>query len=106
MRLTFSRTSDNGRKISGMQNQPEIRYVKEDPAALAAIMEEYDCWLFFFPLYVNAMPGIVMRLFEHLHPNEGRKVGYFIQYGFEEAFQSKWLCAVLKNFNRRMGYHE
>lgn len=29
-----------------------------------------------------------------------------VQSGFEEAFQSDWLCAVLKNFNRRMGYHD
>lgn len=67
-------------------------------------MEAYDHWLFFFPLYVNAMPGILKRLFEHLKPDEEKKAGYFIQSGFEEAFQSDWLCAILKNFNRRMGY--
>lgn len=93
------------RFIKGMHHQPEIRYaVEENPAVLAADMDGYDHWLFFFPLYVNAMPGILKKLFEHLNPSEERKVGYFIQSGFEEAFQSDWLCAILKNFNRRMGY--
>jgi len=107
--------SPNGRKgnseifcrkfINGMQSQPEIHYVaEEDPAALAAYMDDFDHWLFFFPLYVNAMPGILKRLFEHLNPSEEKKVGYVIQSGFEEAFQSDWLCTILKNFNRRMGY--
>ncbi len=95
------------RFIMGMPNQPEVRYVaEEDPVELAAVMNEYDHWLFFFPLYVNAMPGILKRLFEHLNPHEEKKVGYFIQSGFEEAFQSDWLCTILKNFNRRMGYED
>ncbi len=93
--------------IKGMQNQPEIRYVvKEDPAALASYMNDFDNWLFFLPLYVNAMPGILKRLFEHLSPSTEKSVGYFIQSGFEEAFQSDWLCTILKNFNRRMGYQD
>lgn len=107
--------SPNGRKgnseifcrrfVKGMHNPPEIRYVaEEDPAALAAEMEGYDHWLFFLPLYVNAMPGILKRLMEHLQPSAEKKVGYWIQSGFEEAFQSDWLCAIFQNFNRRMGY--
>ena len=93
--------------MEGMQTPPEIRYVAEEEAAdLAAYMEGFDHWLFFFPLYVNAMPGIVKRLFEHMRPNPEKHVGYFIQSGFEEAFQSDWLLPILKNFNRRMGYQD
>lgn len=117
MKTLIINGSPNGRKgnseiccrrfIKAMKDQPEIRYVtEEDPAALAAAMKEYDCWLFFFPLYVNAMPGILKQLFEHLEPSEEKKAGYFVQSGFEEAFQSDWLCDVLKNFNRRMGYDD
>lgn len=115
MKTLIINGSPNGKKgnseilcrrfIQGMESQPEVRYVaEEDPAALAAEMDAYDHWLFFFPLYVNAMPGILKRLFEHLKPGEAKMVGYFIQSGFDEAFQSDWLCAILKNFNRRMGY--
>jgi multimeric flavodoxin WrbA len=94
------------RKFSaGMKSQPEVRYVvDEDPEALAAYMDRFDRWLFFFPLYVNAMPGIVMRLFEHMHANPDKQVGFFVQSGFEESAQSDYLCAILKNFIRRMGY--
>lgn len=115
MKTILINGSPNGRKgnseifcrkfIQSMANPPEIRYaVEEDPGKLAADLNAYDHWLFFFPLYVNAMPGILKRLFEHLQPSEEKKVGYFIQSGFEEAFQSDWLCELLKNFNRRMGY--
>lgn len=115
MKTLIINGSPNGRKgnseifcrrfIQGMHEQPEIRYAaEEDPAALAACMEAYDHWLFFFPLYVNAMPGILKRLMEHLNPDAEKKVGYFIQSGFEEAFQSDWLCTILRNFNCRMGY--
>jgi len=107
--------SPNGRKgntevicqqfINGMETPTEMRYVAEDDVAiLATYMESFDCILFFFPLYVNAMPGIVKRLFEHMRPDENKSVGYFIQSGFEEAFQSDWLLAILRNFNIRMGY--
>lgn len=117
MKTLIINGSPNGRKgnseiccrrfMKGLQHQPDVRYVsEEDPAALAAAMNGYDHWLFFFPLYVNAMPGILKRLFEHLNPSEEKKVGYFIQSGFDEAFQSDWLCTILKNFNRRMGYHD
>lgn len=115
MKTIIINGSPNGRKgnteifcrqfIQGMNNQLEIRYAsEEDPAVLAADMEGFDHWLFFFPLYVNAMPGILKQLFEHLNPSDEKKVGYVIQSGFEEAFQSDWLCAILRNFNRRMGY--
>jgi putative NADPH-quinone reductase len=93
--------------IKGMQTPPELRYViGEDAAALAADMDRFDHWLFFFPLYANAMPGIVKRLFEHMQPNQEKGIGYFIQSGFEEAAQSDYLRAVLKNFNRRMRYRD
>ena len=117
MKTLIINGSPNGRKgnseilcrrfIMEMQTKPEIRYVvEEDPAALAAYMDGFDCWLFFFPLYVNAMPGIVKRLFEHMRPNQEKGAGYFVQSGFDEAAHSDYLRAILKNFNRRMGYRD
>ncbi|MDR2687777.1 MAG: NAD(P)H-dependent oxidoreductase [Oscillospiraceae bacterium] len=117
MRTLIVNGSPNGRKgnteilcrrfAAGMKTPPEIRYVaEENAAALAAGMDSFDCWLFFFPLYVNAMPGIVKRLFEQLRPDEGKSVGYFVQSGFDEAAHSDYLCALLRNFNRRMGYRD
>jgi multimeric flavodoxin WrbA len=117
MKTLIINGSPNGRKgnteimcrrfMMGMQTKPEIRYVaEEDAAALAAYMNDFDNWLFFFPLYVNAMPGIVKRLFEHMQPRQSISTGYFVQSGFEETAQSDYLCALLKNFNKRMGYQD
>ena len=117
MKILIINGSPNGRKgnseiicrkfAEGMQNQPEIRYVvEEDAAALADYMDGFDSWLFFFPLYVNAMPGIVKRLFEQMRPNQKKGAGYFVQSGFEEAAQSDYLRPILKNFNKRKGYQE
>ncbi len=93
--------------MKGMQTMPEVRYVvEEDAITLANDMQNFDNWLFFFPLYFNAMPGIVKRLFEQLQPDTNRAVGYFVQSGFEEAAQSDYLSAILKNFNKRMGYRD
>ena len=115
MKTLIINGSPNGKKgnteilsqmfIEGMESKPEIRYVStEDPTELAAYMNEFDRWLFFFPLYVNTMPGIVKRLFEHMTKDTSKSIGFFVQSGFEEAFQSDWLAAVLKNFIKRMGY--
>ena len=117
MKTLIINGSPNGRKgnteilcrrfVKGMQTQPEIRYVtEEDAATLAACMDEFDRWLFFFPMYVNAMPGIVKRLFEHMKPKPEKGVGYFVQYGFEEAAQSDYLRRILMNFTRRMDYQD
>ena len=93
--------------IKGMQVPAEVIYVTEDNAsAIAEYMRGFTHWLFFFPLYVNAMPGIVKRLFEQLQPDAERAVGYFIQSGFEEAAQSDYLIDILKYFNQRMGYQD
>ena len=117
MKTLIINGSPNGRKgnseilcrrfIGGMRDQPEVRHVvEEDAAALAAYMEGFDRWLFFFPLYVNAMPGIVKRLFEHMPPSREKGVGYFVQSGFDEAAHSDYLRVILENFNRRMGYQD
>lgn len=91
----------------GMQDMPEVRYIaEEDAIALAHDMQGFDQWLFFFPLYVNAMPGIVKRLFEQLQPDQTKAVGYFVQSGFEEAAQSDYLADILENFTKRMGYRD
>jgi len=93
--------------VKGMSAQLEIRYAaEEDPRVLADYMDEFDSWLFFFPLYTNAMPGILKRLFEYMRPDQKKSAGYFVQSGFEEAAQSDYLCAILRNLNKRMGYQD
>ena len=117
MKTLIINGSPNGRKgntevfcqkfAAGMKTAPEVRRVAEEEAAgLAAYMEDFDHWLFFFPMYVNAMPGIVKKLFEQMQPGQEKGIGYFVQYGFAEAAQSDYLRTILKNFTARMGYRD
>ena len=39
-----------------------------------------------------------------MRPDSEKHVGYFVQFGFEEAAQSDYVRPILNNFNKRMGY--
>ena len=93
--------------LRGMKRPGPVRCIaREDPAALAAELEDYDSILIVMPLYVHAMPGIVMKLFEHLKParHSGCSMGFLVQSGFLEAAQSRFLEQYLAAFTNRMGY--
>ncbi len=60
--------------------------------------------LFIFPLYTDAMPGIVKEFFEkiYLEPKiEAQKVGYIVQSGFPEAKHSVYLEKYLERFTQK-----
>lgn len=61
--------------------------------------------LFVFPLYVHAMPGLVMKFFEQLKPVDQKEVhiAYFIQSGFPETSQSYYLRPYLELLTDRLG---
>ncbi len=59
-----------------------------------------------FPLYVHAMPGIVMTWLEMLEPvDPGRnvKLGFIVQGGLPEARQSRFVEAFLERLPARLG---
>lgn len=60
-----------------------------------AAMNEHDRWLFLFPLYVNAMPGILKRLFEHLNTDGTRRAGYFCSPAY---FINKMACLARRAY--------
>lgn len=55
---------------------------------------------FVMPLYVHAMPGIVMKFFEKIEPSKtgACQLSFFVQSGFTEGFQSHYLRAWLSRF--------
>jgi len=63
--------------------------------------------LFIFPLYTDAMPGIVKEFFEkiYLEPKvKDRKIGYIVQSGFPESKHSVFLEKYLEKFTtKRLG---
>lgn len=68
-------------------------------------MDNYDTHIFVLPLYVHAMPSIVMSIIEKLDEEKlkGKNIGFVIQSGFPEASQSYYLRAYFGLLSIRLG---
>lgn len=66
--------------------------------------KEYDNHLFIMPLYVHAMPSIVMRFIEKLTSsiNPNHSIAFIIQSGFPESSQSYYLRAYFGLLAKRL----
>jgi NAD(P)H-dependent FMN reductase len=62
-----------------------------------------DVILIAFPLYTDAMPGIVKLFFEKMPSLSGKKLGYMIQSGFPESIHCFYLEKYLEVFTRKLG---
>ena len=56
--------------------------------------------IFIFPLYTDAMPGMVKEFFEEAeeYNSENKKIGFIVHSGFPEAIHSECLAEYLKRF--------
>jgi len=63
--------------------------------------------LLVFPLYTDAMPGIVKHFIEALEPECGRggnpSLGFIIQSGFPEPIHSSYVARYMEKCARRLG---
>lgn len=68
-------------------------------------MDKYDTHIFVLPLYVHAMPSIVMKLIERIDQEKlkGKNIGFIVQSGFPEASQSYYLRAYFGLLSTRLG---
>ena len=59
-----------------------------------------------FPLYTDAMPGLVKEFIESLQPDVGRdnnpKMAFLVQSGFPEAYHSRFVERYLEKLARRL----
>jgi len=92
--------------MEGAGQHYPVGYVAKEPAEdLAKTLAQADTLLVFMPLYVHAMPGIVMKLFERMAPAKaGQRIGFVVQAGFMEGAQARFLVRYLNAFAERMGY--
>ena len=91
----------------GMKEPCEISYAaKEDSLQLAQYMKQFDTVIVAMPLYIHAMPGIVMKLIECMEPtsDNGKAMGFIVQSGFMESAQSKYLERYLSALTKRLNY--
>lgn len=65
-----------------------------------------ECAWLGFPLYTDAMPGMVKAFIETLSPLKGRRnnppIGFLVQSGFPEASHSRYLERYLKKLAARL----
>lgn len=79
---------------------------KEDSLQIARYMKEFDSVIVVMPLYVHAMPGIVMKIMEYMEPitDTGKSMGFVVQSGFMESAQSKYLERYLSALTKNLNY--
>ena len=79
--------------MKDMKEKCTVKYIaREHHNELANSLKDYDTILIFLPLYIHAMPGIVMKFIEKLEVKvmEGKNLGFLIQAGFPETALPKF----------------
>jgi NAD(P)H-dependent FMN reductase len=78
----------------------------KDKITLVQKYKQADCVMLAFPLYVDAMPGIVKEFIELLSPLAGREgnppIGFLVQSGFPEAVHSRSVEKYLAQLTVRL----
>ncbi|MDP3386334.1 MAG: NAD(P)H-dependent oxidoreductase [Eubacteriales bacterium] len=94
--------------IKGAGTSYEVCYLaKEDSQQLAEYMKQFDTIIVAMPLYIHAMPGIVMKLIGCMEPatDAGKSMGFIVQFGFMESAHSKYLEKYLSSLARHLNYN-
>jgi NAD(P)H-dependent FMN reductase len=73
---------------------------------MAQAFAQAECALLGFPLYTDAMPGVVKHFLEALEPLVGRAhnppVGFLVQSGFLEGLHSRYVERYLEKLAERL----
>lgn len=123
-RLTVFNGSPRGRKgntpimldqftqgfcASGQERSAEVYHLNHlnDLERHTEAFGEAECVLLGFPLYTDAMPGIVKDFIERLEPYRGRTgnppIGFLVQSGFPESAHSRHVERYLEKLAHRLG---
>lgn len=93
--------------ISRRQESCRIEQIARwEPKELAELTATFNTILIIMPLYIHAMPGVVMEFFEHMKPasDNDRSLGVIVQAGFMETAQHKFLAPYLEHLAKKLGY--
>lgn len=91
--------------MRNMKKKCTVKYIaRENHDDLANSLKDYDTILIFLPLYIHAMPGIVMKFIEKLETNimEGKKLGFLIQAGFPETAQEQFVVRYFEMLSKEL----
>lgn len=90
-----------------MKSPCEIRHIaKSDLGELAEYIKDFDSIIFVMPLYIHAMPGIMMEFIEHMSPQsqKDKYMGFIVQAGFIESAQGDYIKAYLESLTSTLNY--
>lgn len=93
--------------VGNMKNPCEIKCIaREDHKELARYVAGFDTIIMILPLYIHAMPGMVMKFIECLEPatTEGKYIGFIVQAGFIETAQHKFVEPYFADLARQLNY--
>jgi putative NADPH-quinone reductase len=94
--------------VKNMKSPCEIKCIaNNDPKELARYVEDFDTIIIILPLYIHAMPGIVMKFIENLEPatTKGKYIGFILQAGFMETAQERFVEAYFAGLARQLNYN-
>ncbi len=95
--------------LEHLDNQVEVSYLNRtmDLEDQVGMFAQADHVILAFPLYTDAMPGIVKNFIEALGPLRGRpenpSMGFVVQSGFQEPAHSRYLERYLVKLASRLG---
>jgi len=90
-------------------NRHELLYLNHPAEAerFTAAFAAAEAVVLAFPLYTDAMPGLVKAFIETLEPRSGRPdnpaLGFMVQSGFPEAAHSRYVERYLRKLAARLG---
>lgn len=91
--------------VKGMKEIPMVSCIqKENPEVIAEKIKKFDTVLILMPLYVHAMPGPVMKLFEKLNVQntENKSLGCIVQMGFAGSAHADYARRCMKQQAKRL----
>jgi hypothetical protein len=98
--------SEFAKGFGGPSEMHHLIWVKSTDQFVQAFADAECAWLG-FPLYTDAMPGVVKHFIEALEPLVGRKnnppLGFIIQSGFPEGLHSRYVERYLEKLAARLG---
>jgi len=118
-RLTIFNGSPRGRRgntplmleqfASGFKGQTEMFHLVrlKETEQMVEVFATAECALIGFPLYTDAMPGVVKHFIEALEPLVGRggnpPLAFLVQSGFPEGLHSRYVERYLEKLAARLG---
>jgi multimeric flavodoxin WrbA len=92
--------------FGGLTDMYHLIRLKETERMVQALSSA-ECAILGFPLYTDAMPGVVKHFIEALEPLMGRgpnpPLGFLVQSGFPEGLHSRYVERYLEKLAARLG---